>query len=167
MRILVTGGTGYLGRALADRLQHDGHKVRVLDVRKGDLACEYIEGDILSDESVNHAVKGVDCIFHVAAIVGFWKGKRAWQRQVNVEGTLNLLRVAQQQSGRAVPAPVRRAGVGYHPAVAVASHAFRISTPRAGSSVDPAPSVTAALRIHSYIAKGIPAKGMRSARGDR
>ena len=94
MRILVTGGTGYLGRALADRLQHDGHKVRVLDVRKGDLACEYIEGDILSDESVDRAVKGIDCIFHVAAIVGFWKGKRAWQRQVNVEGTRNVMLAA-------------------------------------------------------------------------
>jgi dihydroflavonol-4-reductase len=53
-RFLVTGGTGYLGRALADRLQRDGHRVRILDVRTGDLFCEYIQGDILSEADVNN-----------------------------------------------------------------------------------------------------------------
>lgn len=94
MRYLVTGGTGYLGRALADRLQRDGHKARILDIRSGDLVCEYIEGDILSEVDVDRAVKGVDGIFHVAAVVGFWKGKRAWQRSVNVDGTRNVMLAA-------------------------------------------------------------------------
>jgi nucleoside-diphosphate-sugar epimerase len=53
-RFLVTGGTGYLGRALADRLQRGGHWVRILDVRTGDLFCEYIQGDILSEADVNN-----------------------------------------------------------------------------------------------------------------
>jgi dihydroflavonol-4-reductase len=48
------GGTGYLGRALTDRLQRDGHWVRILDVRTGDLFCEYIQGDILSEADVNN-----------------------------------------------------------------------------------------------------------------
>ncbi len=94
MKCLVTGGTGYLGRALAERLQNDGHRVRILDVRKGDLFCEYFAGDILVDGDVEKAMKGVDAVFHVAAVVGFWKGKREWQRLVNVEGTRNVMQAA-------------------------------------------------------------------------
>lgn len=94
MRFLVTGGTGYLGRALAERLQRDGHRVRILDVRPGDLYCEYIEGDILSEKDVDRAAAGMDGIFHVAAVVGFWKEKRAWQRMVNVDGTRNVMAAA-------------------------------------------------------------------------
>lgn len=94
MKYLVTGGTGYLGRALAERLQADGHRVRILDVRKGDLFCEYFEGDILVASDVDKAMAGVDGVFHVAAIVGFWKGKREWQRLVNVEGTRNIMQAA-------------------------------------------------------------------------
>jgi dihydroflavonol-4-reductase len=94
MQCLVTGGTGYLGRALAERLQNDGHRVRILDVRKGDLFCEYVEGDILVEQDVERAMRGVDAVFHVAAIVGFWKGKREWQRLVNVEGTRNVMQAA-------------------------------------------------------------------------
>lgn len=98
MRVLVTGGTGYLGRALAERLQQDGNRVRIMDIRKGDLFCEYIEGDILSETDVDHAMQGIDAVFHVAAVVGFWKGKREWQRMVNVEGTRNVMAGALRHS---------------------------------------------------------------------
>ncbi|MFZ5630199.1 MAG: NAD-dependent epimerase/dehydratase family protein [Spirochaetota bacterium] len=94
MRVLVTGGTGYLGRALAERLQQDGNRVRIMDIRKGDLFCEYIEGDILSETDVDRAMRDIDAVFHVAAVVGFWKGKREWQRLVNVEGTRNVMAAA-------------------------------------------------------------------------
>lgn len=93
-RFLVTGGTGYLGRALAERLQRDGNRVRILDVRTGDLYCEYVAGDILSEADVDKAMRQVDGVFHVAAVVGFWKEKRKWQRMVNVEGTRNVMNAA-------------------------------------------------------------------------
>ena len=67
---------------------------------------------------------------------------------------------AQQQSGGTVPSPVGRAAVGHHPAVAIPSHAFRISTPRRSRSVDPAPSVTGPLRIVSG------SRGIRTTRNE-
>lgn len=94
MTYLVTGGNGYLGRALAERLIADRHRVRILDVRAGNLFCEYITGDIASEQDADKAVAGVDGVFHVAAVIGFSKGKRAWQHQVNVEGTRNIMLAA-------------------------------------------------------------------------
>ena len=83
---------------MAGRLQRDGHRVRILDVRPGDLFCEYVAGDILSEVDVDKAMQQVDGVFHVAAVVGFWKEKRTWQRMVNVEGTRNVIASALRHS---------------------------------------------------------------------
>ncbi len=97
MRYLVTGGNGYLGAALCRALIASGHRVRILDTRRGDLDCEYLRGDILSAATVNTAVNGVEGIFHVAAVVGFSKNKRPAQRRINVEGTRNVMAAALTQ----------------------------------------------------------------------
>ena len=80
MKILVTGGAGYIGSSLVPLLLADGHSVRVLDslLHGGDSllgvwshpAFEFIRGDICDRAKVQRAVAGMDAVVHLAAIVG-------------------------------------------------------------------------------------------------
>jgi nucleoside-diphosphate-sugar epimerase len=79
-RVLVTGGAGYIGSVLVRILLEKGYTVRVMDSLKfgGDALydvsqhpkLEFIKGDIRNDEDVDKALKGVDALAHLAAIVG-------------------------------------------------------------------------------------------------
>jgi UDP-glucose 4-epimerase len=80
MRVLVTGGAGFIGSHLVERLLAEGHTVRVLDNfssgRRENLAfakpgapLEAIEGDIRDARAVAEAVAGMDGVFHEAALV--------------------------------------------------------------------------------------------------
>jgi uncharacterized protein YbjT (DUF2867 family) len=84
-RILVTGGTGTLGRQLVPRLQEAGRDVRVLSRRTAETAddVEYVTGDLLKDEGIQAAVDGAGTIVHCA---GSAKG--------DDEATRNLVRAA-------------------------------------------------------------------------
>src|SRR5690348_10290402 len=67
MRILVTGGTGHLGRPIVSALQAQGHRVRVLARRPpSDSQVEYVKGDLATGEGVRAAVMDVDEIIHAA-----------------------------------------------------------------------------------------------------
>nr|WP_042183923.1 SDR family oxidoreductase [Kibdelosporangium sp. MJ126-NF4]CEL15961.1 hypothetical protein [Kibdelosporangium sp. MJ126-NF4]CTQ93885.1 hypothetical protein [Kibdelosporangium sp. MJ126-NF4] len=68
-RILVTGGTGLLGRLVVDRLVTRGHEVRVLSRTPGD-GCERAVGDLRSGDGVREAVADVDVIVHCATAFG-------------------------------------------------------------------------------------------------
>jgi nucleoside-diphosphate-sugar epimerase len=80
MKVLVTGGAGYIGSVLVRLLLAKGHQVGVLDSLKfgGDAlydvvqnpAFEFHQGDIRNKEDVDKAVEGIDAIAHLAAIVG-------------------------------------------------------------------------------------------------
>lgn len=67
MRILVTGGTGHLGRVVVSHLSEQGHQVRVLARRpRVDPGIEWITGDLATGDGVREAVAGVDAIIHAA-----------------------------------------------------------------------------------------------------
>jgi uncharacterized protein YbjT (DUF2867 family) len=85
--VLVTGGTGTLGRLVVPRLQEDGHKVRVLSRHGREVAdgIEFVTGDLTTGEGVESAVEGVEIIVHLA---GSAKGDEA--------KTQNLVRAARR-----------------------------------------------------------------------
>src|SRR6266516_5221659 len=84
-RILVTGGTGALGRQVVPRLREAGCGVRVLSRRSHEAAdgIEYVTGDLLEDEGIQAAVDGAGTIVHCAG-----------SRKGDDEATRNLVRAA-------------------------------------------------------------------------
>ena len=105
MRALVTGGGGFIGSHLVDRLLHDGHDVRVLDNfatgRRENLLdvyndVELVEGDIQSYERVHNAVRGCDLVTHLAALPSVPRSVQdpLTSNATNVTGTLNVLLAA-------------------------------------------------------------------------
>lgn len=93
-RALVTGGGGFIGKAICKALLKDGLKVRSFS--RGDypslreLGIETMRGDISEMRAVARAVKDCDVIFHVAARFDLW-GKRKDFIRTNVHGTQNVL----------------------------------------------------------------------------
>ncbi len=102
MKILVTGGAGYIGSSLVPQLLFKGHSVRVLDSLVFNQTSllpyfinenfEFIKGDIRNLETVKKAVEGMDIIIHLAAIVGAPACKKDPQlaQEVNHFGTANI-----------------------------------------------------------------------------
>ena len=96
--ILLTGGTGFLGKYLLDELLAQGQSVRML-VRNPDKVqprqgVELAEGDVLDVLSIERAMEGVTQVIHAAAVVSFWKRRADEMTQINVEGTANMVDAA-------------------------------------------------------------------------
>lgn len=94
MNALVTGGGGFLGKAIVYRLLARGDRVRSLarssypELREAGV--ETLQGDVSDAGAVERAVEGCDVVFHVAARVGAW-GPRSEYVRTNVTGTENVL----------------------------------------------------------------------------
>jgi UDP-glucose 4-epimerase len=112
-RFLVTGGCGFIGSHLVDRLLAEGAQVIVLDDlstgRRENLApgAELIIGDIRDRSSVRDAMTGVDGCFHLAAIASVDKAREAWSdtHAVNLAGTVTIFDTARHASSKG-PVPV-------------------------------------------------------------
>ena len=96
-KILVTGGTGFIGSHLVEALLKEGHGVRCLVRRTSNLNflnklnVEKVYGDVKDTSSLEYAVEGVDVIYHIAGILGRWRIPKETYWRVHVEGTKNLL----------------------------------------------------------------------------
>ena len=107
--ILVTGGAGYIGSVLTHKLVELGYNVRIIDSliygRDGisDLisknSVELIEKDIRDEKTLNEAVKDIDCIIHLAAIVGdpLCKKIPIAAKQINEDATKKLVNISKKQ----------------------------------------------------------------------
>jgi UDP-glucose 4-epimerase len=109
VKVLVTGGAGFIGSHLSERLLNEGHDVRVLDNfstgRRENLLgltgdIEVVEGDIQSYERAHTAVKGCEIVVHQAALPSVPRSVQdpLTSNASNVIGTLNVL-LAARDSG--------------------------------------------------------------------
>lgn len=107
MRVLVTGGAGFIGSNLVKRLVRDGHEVVVLDnfvtgslanVEEVADAVEIIKGDVRDLCDVEKAARGAEGVAHLAALIDVAESveKPRLYLDVNVQGTLNVLEAARQ-----------------------------------------------------------------------
>ncbi|MHB8252539.1 MAG: hopanoid-associated sugar epimerase [Acidiferrobacter sp.] len=100
MKALLTGGSGFVGSAVARRLLARGHEVRVLvraqsDVRNvADLSVEQVVGDLTDPASLRAALAGCDALFHVAADYRLWVPDKRAMFRANVDGTRVLMEEA-------------------------------------------------------------------------
>ena len=110
MLMLVTGGAGFIGSHLVERLVNDAHQVRVLDnLTQGRAewvhpAAEFIEGDITDLPACRRACKEAEAVFHLAAMskVGPSIDKFEFCTEQNVIGTQNVLIAARDAGVRKV-----------------------------------------------------------------
>jgi nucleoside-diphosphate-sugar epimerase len=99
MRIFLTGGTGYIGRALARRLVATGHEVRALVRPTSDaeplrqLGVATFTGDIADRASMREGMSGADWVIHAAADLDL-TGPPERMRQANVQGSENVASLA-------------------------------------------------------------------------
>jgi len=102
MRILVTGGGGFIGSILVDELLKEGHEVTVLDnltwgiqgvcINFGKPKFDFVKGDFRDDKVVHNLLEGQDVVVHLAALVGeiLCKTNEAQASDVNVTGTRKI-----------------------------------------------------------------------------
>lgn len=98
MHTFVTGGTGFVGSWLVDRLLKDNHHVDLL-VRKPEKYTKkhpnlnVMKGDVTSPDSLQQVDEKTDVIFHLAGLVAYKKKERAQMEKVNVQGTKNIVEI--------------------------------------------------------------------------
>ena len=113
--ILVTGGAGFIGPRVAERLVEGGELVRILDnLSTGDISnisgliktggVELVKGDVLDPALVRRATKECGLIYHLAAqsSVPVSTGDPAGDMRINVEGTVNVLEAARSNGAKVI-----------------------------------------------------------------
>lgn len=100
MKVLVTGGSGFIGSHVVDKLKDRGFDVRVFDMvvpeRQGDV--EFYHGSLLDLEALRMAMHSIDAVFHLAAIadVNDVFAEPHYSEGINVRGTINVLEAARR-----------------------------------------------------------------------
>jgi UDP-glucose 4-epimerase len=111
MRILITGGAGFIGSHLTDRLVADGHQITILDnlatgrkenllAHLGGASVTFIEGSILDLPLLDGLIKETEYVFHLAAAVGVFNivNHPLDSLMTNIRGTENVLESAHKYS---------------------------------------------------------------------
>lgn len=107
MKVLLTGGTGFLGRRVAAALAAGGHELRVLARPSSRLeglppGTETVTGDVTDGASLERAAAGCEAVLHMAALVKMWVPDPESFDAVNVSGLENALAAAASAGARLV-----------------------------------------------------------------
>ncbi len=99
-KVLVTGGTGFIGQHLVSALVARGREVRVLDRRSPLCATpgvEYVSGSVLDSALVDEALRDVEEVYHLAGLPGMWLPKKSDFHAVNFQGTEVVIAAARKR----------------------------------------------------------------------
>lgn len=128
MKYLVTGGCGFIGSHIAEELVAEGHSVAIFDnlssgYEKNITAfrdkVDFIKGDVRDAGALLQACKGVDFVFHEAALVSVFDSveRPADNNDINITGTLNVLLAARENRVKRVAVASSAAVYGNNPAL--------------------------------------------------
>ena len=138
MRVMVTGATGFVGRFLVRALVAAGHEVTVVH-RAGSpiwrlegLPVRRIVADLAQPGALQGTMDGIDWVFHVAADLSWWRGHRARQWAINVEGTRRVVAEALRAGVKRLIYTSSVAAVGFPQAGEVADESFPFNGHRLG-----------------------------------
>jgi UDP-glucose 4-epimerase len=106
MKILVTGGAGYIGSVLTYKLIEQGNDVTVIDDLSNGFAdnihpkAKFVEGSVLNKEKLSEALNEVEAVIHLAAKIRVEESevKPELYKSVNIDGTLNLLELCKDKN---------------------------------------------------------------------
>ena len=100
MKVFVTGGTGFIGTCVVERLARNNHEIFCLVRATSNIGTlknqgvNLIPGDVTDKTSVLAGMRGCDWVFHLANVYSFWEPDKRIYRRVNVEGTRIVLEAA-------------------------------------------------------------------------
>ncbi|MBP2228916.1 UDP-glucose 4-epimerase [Azospirillum agricola] len=165
---LITGGCGFIGSHLADRLLADGHRVTILDnLSSGRLenkpaAARLVVGDVADPDAVRHAAEGVDGIFHLAAVASVQRSRELWAEthRTNLLGTVTVFEAARDaRNGGPVPVVYASSAAVYGNNPATPLNEDELPRPLSAYGVD-----KLGCEMHARIAwtiQGVPTVGFR------
>jgi UDP-glucose 4-epimerase len=93
-KVLITGGAGFIGQALARNFKAHGFSVKTFDiVEPREKICEHVLGTVMFPDEIYKAVKGCDYVIHLAAMLGVKRTEKERMQclHVNIDGTVNVL----------------------------------------------------------------------------
>lgn len=97
MRIFLTGGTGFVGSHVVQRLARSKHELRCLVRRKSNIRAlkevgvQLIPGDVTNKDSLLTGMNGCDSVIHIAGLYDFWIPDKRMYEAINVEGVRNVM----------------------------------------------------------------------------
>ena len=99
MKVLIVGGTGFVGGHMVRELLGRGHTLRLLVHRRGvslDRQVEQVEGDIASSEGIQGAGEGCDAVINLVGIIREFPGRQVTFRRLHIDATANALKEARR-----------------------------------------------------------------------
>lgn len=103
MKILVTGGSGFIGSHVVDKLRERGIQVRIFDMVMPTFRddVEFYHGSLLDVEALRMALNGVEAVYHLAAVADVKDvyNEPAYAEAINVRGTINILEALRRSTG--------------------------------------------------------------------
>lgn len=121
MKTLVTGGTGFIGSHLVDKLLEQGREVRVLAkpdsehlYRLEGKPVEIVYGNVRNKKDCKKATENCDIVYHLAAVFGATVKKSEEYQQVNVKGTENMIQASLDKGAKKFICCSSIAAIGAH-----------------------------------------------------
>ncbi len=103
MKVLVTGGSGFIGSHVVDKLRDKGIEVRVFDMVVPSFRqdIEFYHGSLLDLEALRMALNGVDAVYHLAAVADVKDvyNEPCYAESINVRGTIHVLEAVRRSTG--------------------------------------------------------------------